>query len=76
MLLLFKIDSNIFELFSIADCSLSLNCASFFEKLMVKRRISYFKVFHLVWSRKTEHVNLIVLELFECVLFIFVKNLH
>ena len=51
ILLLFKSDSNIVNLFSGADCSLLLNCGKYFEKLMVKRWISYFKISHFVWSQ-------------------------
>ena len=50
-MLLLKFDSNIFNLFSGADCSFLLNCARFFEKLMIKRRISYFKISHSIWSQ-------------------------
>ena len=49
ILLLFKFNSSIFNLFSSADCSFLLNCAWFFEKLIVNWRISYFKISHFVW---------------------------
>ena len=38
-----------FFLFSSADCSFLLNCARFFEKLIVNWRISYFKISDFVW---------------------------